>query len=71
MMLHPPAIRIVSPRRAAGQTLPHQAILNLDFSTTGTFSNSNWLLVFCPKTHKKILPIPNLAQNWAKFAFLE
>ncbi len=39
--------------------------------TAGTFINSNWVLVFCPKTNRKNLPIPILAQNWAQFAFLD
>jgi hypothetical protein len=35
------------------------------------YSNSNWLLRFLPKTNRKYLPVPNLAQNRAKSAILD
>jgi hypothetical protein len=44
--------------------------LNLDRST-GLYLNSSPLFLFWPKTNRKNLPVPNVAQNWAKFAFLD
>jgi hypothetical protein len=41
------------------------------FSTTGPLLNSTPLFLFLPKTNRKFLCLPNLAQNWAEFAILK
>jgi hypothetical protein len=38
---------------------------------TGPYLNSSTLFLFSPKTNRKIIYLPNLAQNWAKFAILK
>ena len=41
------------------------------YTCTGLYSNSSPLFLFWPKTNTKILYLPNLAQNLAKFAILK
>jgi hypothetical protein len=37
----------------------------------GPYNNSSPFFLIYTKTNRKNLPIPILAQNWAKFAFLD
>jgi hypothetical protein len=49
----------------------YHVLVGMYHGTIGPYLNSDLLFVFWPKTNRKNLPVPILAQNWAKFALLK